>query len=87
MSEIDRAPESVEARETIEAWRRDYNEVQPHTALGNRTPQEFTGAAPAVHKELLRHANIQTTMNIYTQAVTTAKREAASKVVDILWRM
>ncbi len=45
------------------------------------------GAAPAVQKELLRHANIQTTMNIYTQAVTPAKREAASKVVDVLWRM
>jgi integrase len=45
------------------------------------------GAAPAVQKELLRHANIQTTMNIYTQAVTPAKREAASKVVDALWRM
>jgi hypothetical protein len=26
-------------------------------------------------------------MNIYTEAVTPAKREAASKVVDILWRM
>ena len=39
-----------EARETIEAWRRDYNEVRPHTSLGNQTPQEFipqsgTGAA------------------------------------------
>ena len=44
------------------------------------------GAAPAVQKELLRHADIQTTMNIYTQAVTSAKREAASKVVDVLWR-
>ena len=33
-----------EARETIEAWRRDYNEVRPHTSLGNRTPQEFAGA-------------------------------------------
>lgn len=32
----------VEARQTIEAWRRDYNEVRPHSALGNRTPQEFT---------------------------------------------
>ena len=31
-----------EARQTIEAWRRDYNEVRPHSALGNRTPQEFT---------------------------------------------
>jgi len=29
------------ARQTIEAWRRDYNEVRPHSALGNRTPQEF----------------------------------------------
>jgi len=37
----------AEARQTIEAWRRDYNEVRPHSALGNRTPQEFTvrGAA------------------------------------------
>lgn len=32
----------AEARQTIEAWRRDYNEVRPHTSLGNRTPQEFT---------------------------------------------
>ena len=31
----------VEARQTIEAWRRDYNEVRPHSSLGNRTPQEF----------------------------------------------
>jgi integrase len=45
------------------------------------------GAATAVQKELLRHANIQTTMDIYTQAVMPAKREAASKVVDVLWRM
>ncbi len=40
-----------EARETIEAWRRDYNEVRPHTALGNRTPQEFTGAGAALPPE------------------------------------
>jgi putative transposase len=32
----------AEARQTIEAWRRDYNEVRPHSSLGNRTPQEFT---------------------------------------------
>ena len=37
-----------EARETIEAWRRDYNEVRPHSSLGNRTPQEFTGAGAAL---------------------------------------
>src|SRR2546426_8449140 len=45
------------------------------------------GTAPAVQKELLRHSDIQTTLNIYTQAVTSAKREAASKVADLLWRM
>lgn len=45
------------------------------------------GAAPAVQKELLRHSDIQTTMNIYTQAVSSDKREAASKVAETLWRM
>jgi putative transposase len=37
-----------EARETIEAWRRDYNEVRPHSGLGDRTPQEFAGAGAAL---------------------------------------
>lgn len=37
-------------------------------------------------RDLLRHADIQTTMNIYTQAITSAKQEAASKLVDVLWR-
>jgi integrase len=44
------------------------------------------GAAPAVQKELLRHANIQTTMNIYTQAISADKREAATKVAGALWK-
>jgi putative transposase len=30
------------ARATIEAWRHDYNELRPHSALGRRTPAEFT---------------------------------------------
>jgi hypothetical protein len=36
-------------------------------------------------KELLRHANIQTTLNVYTQAVSAEKRAAASKVVRTLY--
>ncbi|MBM9401153.1 IS3 family transposase [Gluconacetobacter azotocaptans] len=28
----------ADAREKLEAWRRDYNEVRPHGAIGNRTP-------------------------------------------------
>ena len=40
-----------EARETIEAWRRDYNEVRPHASLRNQTPQEFTGGGVALPPE------------------------------------
>jgi len=37
-----------DARRKIEAWRQDYNEVRPHSALGNRTPKEFTGGGAAL---------------------------------------
>ena len=37
-----------EARETIELWRRDYNGVRPHSALGNRTPKEFAAFGAAL---------------------------------------
>lgn len=30
-----------EARAKCEAWRRDYNEVRPHSAIGNKTPMEL----------------------------------------------
>lgn len=30
----------ADARRTVEAWRRDYNAVRPHSALGYRTPTE-----------------------------------------------
>jgi len=30
-----------DARTKIEAWRIDYNEVRPHSALGNHTPTEY----------------------------------------------
>lgn len=30
-----------DARDKIEAWRRDYNEFRPHSSLGNKTPSEF----------------------------------------------
>ena len=30
-----------EARRKCEAWRRDYNEVRPHSAIGNKTPIEL----------------------------------------------
>jgi integrase len=42
------------------------------------------GADVKVVQELMRHANVTTTMNIYTRALTPAKREAQSRVVDVL---
>ena len=30
-----------EAKQSIEAWRREYNKSRPHRALGERTPNEF----------------------------------------------
>jgi hypothetical protein len=35
----------AEARETIEAWRQDYNQFRLQSALGYRTPEEFAKSA------------------------------------------
>jgi integrase len=43
------------------------------------------GTKPAVQKELLRHANIQTTLNVYTRAISEEKRKAASEVAHKLY--
>ena len=37
-------PDRINAKITIEDWRRHYNEVRPHSSLGNRTPLEFKQA-------------------------------------------
>jgi putative transposase len=33
----------ADARQLVEAWRRDYNQARPHSALGYRTPAEVYG--------------------------------------------
>jgi len=43
-----------------------------------------TGAPMKVQQELMRHASIQTTMNIYGQAMSSSKREANGKVVEMV---
>ena len=35
----------AEARKKIEVWRRDYNQVRPHSALAYQTPEEFAARA------------------------------------------
>lgn len=48
----------VEARVTIEAWRRDYNTVRPHGSLGGVPPEEFRKAA-SLHRELAETKRIE----------------------------
>jgi integrase len=43
-----------------------------------------TGAPMKVQQELMRHASIQTTMNVYGQAMSSSKREANSKIVEMV---
>lgn len=45
----------ADARQTIAAWRWDYNEMRPHSRLGGQTPNEFAAAA-APHGGLFRES-------------------------------
>ena len=48
----------ADARETIESWRMDYNQVRPHSALGYLTPEEFaTGYANVESKKRFPHSH------------------------------
>ncbi len=39
----------AEAVVVIETWRRNYNEVRPHSSLGYLTPHEFTNSMEKPH--------------------------------------
>lgn len=49
-----------------------------------RTWLDETGAPLKVQQELMRHADIRTTMNIYGSALNDSLRKANSKVVDMV---
>ena len=49
-----------------------------------RSWMDDTGAPMSVQKELMRHASIQTTMNVYGKAMTDSKRQAHSKIVEMV---
>ena len=44
---------------------------------------DASGAPLKVQQELMRHAGIMTTMNVYGKAMPSIKREANSKVVSM----
>jgi integrase len=67
------------------ALRADIGKIGWHTFRHTySTMLRSLGVDVKVQQELLRHADIQTTLNIYTQAVSDAKREANSKVVRMV---
>ena len=49
-----------------------------------RTLLDETGAPMKVQQELMRHADIRTTMNVYGKAMDASKREAHGKVVRLV---
>ena len=49
-----------------------------------RTLLDETGARMKVQQELMRHADIRTTMNVYGKAMDASKREAHGKVVRLV---
>lgn len=49
-----------------------------------RSLLDASGAPMTVQQQLMRHASIQTTMNVYGQAMPEGKREANSKVVEMV---
>jgi hypothetical protein len=50
-----------------------------------RSCLDETGAPMKVQQELMRHASIQTTMNVYGRAMTETKRRANSQVVGLVF--
>ena len=47
----------MDAREKLECWRRDYNQKRPHSALADRTPEEFActiGVGPSPSPSCIR---------------------------------
>lgn len=62
-----------------------YSSIGWHTFRHTyRSWLDETGAPMKVQQELMRHASIQTTMNVYGQAMSSSKREANSKVVEMV---
>jgi integrase len=46
---------------------------------------DSAGIAPGVTKDLMRHSAISTTFNVYGRALSLEKREANSKVIEMLF--
>jgi integrase len=78
-------PWGVERRHIIPAGIRcGIGRIGWHTCHTFRTLLDETGAPMKVQQELMRHADIRTTMNVYGKAMDESKREAHHKVVSLV---
>ena len=66
----------LQARSTIAAWRRDYNEVRPHSSLGRIAPAHF---AEQHRRKACDAAQKQTTTP--TSSTNVATRTSAKRLV------
>ena len=53
-------------------------------ARANASWLDATGAPIGVQQKLMRHAHVSTTMNVYGNALMESKREANSKIVQLV---
>ena len=61
-----------DVRDKLERWRLDYNQVRPHSALGDRSPEEFAREWRASERDLFAHGLAGKTA--YRPAPCTAAR-------------
>lgn len=49
---VNRFTSLIEAQRLLEAWRQDYNESRPHSALNDLTPAEYARKIKAIGQHL-----------------------------------
>lgn len=77
-----------DAEEKIEAWRRDYNELRPHSALGNLAPRDFALSGQArLGDRVLGPAGDRITYTWADCETATLQEAAAMKMFSSLLRL
>ena len=80
-----------QVRSTRRTWNRRRKKSESWViSVGTRSGTTYAtllkgnGEDVKVVQELMRHANISVTLNVYAQAITQTKRDAQSRVVSLL---
>lgn len=71
----------ADAQATIEAWRRDYNEVRPHGSLGDLTPAEFIKTRQERRTEKAGSLEQRTVHLLDQRHLTMAEHDVATRAL------